>query len=462
MENPGFLIIGGGVTGLALALELARQGRSVTLVEAAESPGGNVHSVTEDEWQMELGPNTLLCTLPLYRLIDSLGLVDEVIFPPTASKKRYVVNDGQPVALPSGVLSALTHPLLGFKAWGHLLSEPFRGSAAHEETLAAFVERRLGPRVLEHFVDPFVSGVYAGDPQRLSARAAMPRLHRLEQRHGSLLRGGITEMASARAQRRQARIDGFPDHWRGNLVSFPKGLATLTRAMANEFAHYPEARLVTGSEVKSIHRDESGWQAVDQHDRSFHGHEVVLTTPSSVSAKLLEDVDTDLQAALDEIVYPPLAAVALGYPRDAISHPLDGFGMLIPSRENRQTLGALFSSTLFPARAPEGHALLTCFIGGRRNPGVMAQPDNELISIISTELGEILGIQGTPVFSRVKRWSEAIPQYEVGHLERIEAIKARVARHRGLHLVGNWRDGISVGDCIDSGQAMARRLQMTV
>ena len=461
-DTSTFLIIGGGVTGLALSLDLARQGRSVTLVEAEEAPGGNVNSVTEDEWQVELGPNTLLCKPSLYRLIDSLGLVDEIIFPPTASKKRYVVSDGQPVPLPSGALSAVTHSLLGFKAWCHLFSEPFRKPAAHEETLAAFVERRLGPRVLEHFVDPFVSGVYAGDPQRLSAQAAMPRLHRMEQQHGSLLRGGIAAMGSARAQRRQERSDGFPDHWRGSLVSFPRGLETLTQAMADEFAHYPEARLVTGSRVASIRREEDRWQAIDQNNQSFRGHEMVLATPAPISAKLLQHVDTDLHAALDEIAYPPLAAVALGYPSDAISHPLDGFGMLIPGREKRQTLGALFSSTLFPARAPQGHALLTCFIGGRRNPGVMAQPDDELINIISTELSEILGIQGPPVFSRVKRWSRAIPQYEVGHLERIEAIEARVARHQGLHLAGNWRDGISVGDCINSGQAMARQLQIMV
>lgn len=458
VDCPDYLVIGTGVTGLALALELARQGAAVTLIESGEATGGNVHSVREQGWQMELGPNTLMVKPPLYQLIESLGLLDKAIFPPCASKKRYVVHDGRPVALPGGALSALTHPLLGFRAWGHLLSEPFRRPASDEETLAAFVRRRLGPRVLDHFVDPFVSGIYAGDPWRLSAAAAMPKLHRLEQGHGSLLRGGIAQTRTARARRRQERADGFPDGWRGQLISFPEGLSTLTQAMTDEFVQYPKTRLATGHRVASVQRDKRRWRTFDTHGQSFTGQELILTTPAHVSARLMESVDTGLQAALDDIVYPALAAVALGYPRDAISHPLDGFGMLVPSREERHTLGALFSSTLFPGRAPEGCALMTCFIGGRRNPAIMAQPDQGLIDTIHAELSDILGIQATPVFSQVKRWTHAIPQYEIGHLDRIAAIDEQAAGHQGLHLMGNWRDGISVGDCIDNGHAMARQL----
>ncbi len=458
LESPSFLIVGGGITGLSLALALARQGQNVTLIEECERLGGNIHSVTEQGWQMELGPNTLLAKPSLYRLIDSLGLADKAIFSPTASKKRYVVKDGKPLALPSSLTSALRHPLLGYKEWFYLLSEPFRKPVAHEETLAAFIERRLGPRILNYIVDPFVSGVYAGDPQRLSAQGAMPRLHRLEQVQGSLLRGSIAQMRNAKAQRRQERADGFPDGWRGTLISFPEGLATLTQAMANELAQHPSARIVTGSRVERVSRPETLWHAIDQHGRSFQGHQLILTTPAHINARLLEHLDPRLQSALDQIVYPPLAAVALGYPSEAITQPLDGFGMLVPGKENRQTLGALFSSTLFPDRAPEGHALLTCFIGGRKNPGIAEQPDDELITVINTELGEILGIREAPVFTRVARWPHAIPQYEVGHLERVAAIEERTAQHPGLHLMGNWRDGISVGDCIDNGHAMAQRL----
>ncbi|MCA1773437.1 MAG: protoporphyrinogen oxidase, partial [Halomonas sp.] len=170
--EQSFLIIGGGITGLSLALELGRHNKSVTLVEADEQLGGNIRSVTEQGWHMELGPNTLMAKPSLYKLINSLNLTEKAIFPPEASRKRYVVKDGKLIALPDGLKSALKSPLIGFEGWRHLLTEPFRKPASHEETLGAFVRRRLGKNILSYFVDPFVSGVYAGAPEQLSAKAA--------------------------------------------------------------------------------------------------------------------------------------------------------------------------------------------------------------------------------------------------------------------------------------------------
>ena len=183
-----------------------------------------------------------------------------------------------------------------------------------------------------------------------------------------------------------------------------------------------------------------------------------LATPAHVSGSLLKPVSPEFRSELASIVYPSLAAVALGYPDESIKHPLAGFGMLIPSQEKKQALGALFSSTLFPKRTPEGHVLFTCFIGGRRNPMAVENSDHQLVNLVSEELREMLDIQARPVFARVARWANAIPQYDVRHLTRIAKIDDIAERYKGLHLMGNWRDGISVGDGIDSGFAMADRL----
>jgi oxygen-dependent protoporphyrinogen oxidase len=457
-KQNGFLIIGGGITGLSTAFALGRANANVMLIEAESRLGGNIRSVNENGWHMELGPNTLMAKPALYQLIKSLGLADKAIFPPSASRKRYVVKNGEPVSLPNSLGSAIKSPLIGFKGWMHLVSEPFRKPSKKEETLAAFVQRRLGSTMLNHFVDPFVSGVYAGDPHRLSAKAAFPRLHQLEQSHGSLLRGGIAQMRDRKQQRARDRDDGFPDDWRGKLVSFPEGIAALTDAMGQELERMSNVRVVTGSRISNIHRSEALWCAEDHNGRHFSAERLVLTTPASTSASLMDNLDDELKSELESIVYPPLAAVVLGYPADAVTHPLDGFGMLIPGQEHRQTLGVLFSSTLFPERAPDERVLFTCFIGGRKNPSAANHSDQELVNTVSADLRELLGVTGDTVFTKVTRWPRAIPQYEVGHLDRIARIDSLTKRHSDLHVIGNWRDGISVGDCIDNGQALAEKL----
>ncbi|MHA7809188.1 MAG: protoporphyrinogen oxidase [Marinobacter adhaerens] len=457
-EQQSVLIVGGGITGLSLALALGRHKKNVTLVEADEQLGGNIRSVKEQGWHMELGPNTLMAKPSLYQLLRSLDLSDKVIFPPLASRKRYVVKDGVPVALPADLKSAVSSPLIGIEGWRHLITEPFRKVASSEETLAAFVHRRLGQNILDHFVDPFVSGVYAGSPEKLSAQAAFPRLHRLEQDNRSLFLGAISLMRNSRKQRIKDRESGFPDAWRGKIVSFPGGLSTLTEGIREALSRLDNVRVITGCRVEKVEQNDRMWRVVDQRGQARVAHQLVLATPAHVSGSLLEPVSPELRSELASIVYPSLAAVALGYPDESIKHPLDGFGMLIPSQEKKQTLGALFSSTLFPNRTPEGHVLFTCFIGGRRNPMAVENSDQQLVNLVSEELRVLLDIQARPVFTKVARWANAIPQYDVGHLTRIAKIDDIAERYKGLHLIGNWRDGISVGDCIDSGFAMAHRL----
>ncbi|MBN2872366.1 MAG: protoporphyrinogen oxidase [Halothiobacillaceae bacterium] len=451
------LIVGAGVSGLSAGFSLAREGKSVTVLEADDHPGGNVRSIRDGEWQVEIGPNTLVAKPALYELLRELDLAETAVFAGAAGKKRYIAQGPQPVALPSSPLAAPFNPLLGPGSWWRLLREPWVGHVTHEETLAAFVERRLGRQILDNLVDPFVSGVYAGDPARLSVQAAMPRLAAMEREHGSLIRAGLAAMKAARRRRREGS-DPLPRAWRGRLLSFPEGIQTLTDRLADRIAASPEGEVACGRRVETVVPSANGWLATDAEGVRWQARRLLLATPAHVSAALLRPIDPLLAEPLDEIVYPPVASVALGFPSGMLAHPLDGFGVLVPRNQHRRTLGALFSSTLFAHRAPTGHKLITAFIGGRQDPEATDMTDSELVNQVCRDLGDLLGIEGKPVWQRVSRWERAIPQYELGHLARIERLDQALEQHPGLSLIGNWREGIAVGDCLENGQALAKRI----
>ncbi|OLO09576.1 protoporphyrinogen oxidase [Salinicola sp. MH3R3-1] len=448
------LIVGAGATGLAAAWTLAKRGQNVTLLESNDQVGGNLHTERDGEWQIEHGPNTVIMKPPLYALLDELDLLGEAQPANAESTKRFVVLNGQPVALPMKPLDALTSPIIGWRGWARLAREPFIArSTASEETLAAFVSRRLGPRILGRMVDPFVSGVYAGDPARLSVQAAMPRLAAMEQEHRSLIIGGLKKM-------RQARRDPspIPVEWRGKLVSFPQGLQRLTDRLAEGITAQPTATIQTGCEIRGIRREGEQWVVEDRNGRQWRARSLVLAVPAPVAAALLRPLDERLAKPLAAIAYPPVNAIALGFREQDIAHPLDGFGVLIPRAEKRRTLGALFSSTLFEGRAPAGHKLLNVFIGGRQSPEAAVGDDATQVSRVIGDLRDLLGIRGEPVWQKVTRWPQAIPQYEVGHLARIEALDDALRAYSGLHLAGNWRGGIAVGDCLENGRLLGEKL----
>ncbi|WP_251976089.1 protoporphyrinogen oxidase [Salinicola avicenniae] len=448
------LVVGGGATGLAATWSLARRGRRVALLERGAAFGGNLQTERDGDWQIEHGPNTVIMKPPLYALLEQLELLDEAQAANAVANKRYVVLDGQLEALPMKPLAALRSPLIGWRGWARLAREPFIGRArGDEESLAGFVERRLGERILRRMIDPFVSGVYAGDPARLSVQAAMPRLAALEANHGSLIRGGLKRLRQARRE-----PSPIPAAWRGKLVSFPRGLQQLAERLAERIAAQPQAALVADCEIVALRRDGAIWVAESAAGRQWRARDLVLAVPAPVAARLLRPLDEALAAPLTEIAYPPVNAVALGFREADIGHPLDGFGVLIPRAEGRRTLGALFSSTLFPGRAPAGHKLLNVFIGGRQDPEAATGDDAEQVARVIAELRDLLGIRGEPVWQRVTRWPQAIPQYELGHLARLEALDAALAAQDGLHLAGNWRGGIAVGDCLENGRLLGEAL----
>ncbi len=444
-------VLGGGITGLTAAWYLRRAGIPVVVFEAGGAPGGVVGSVRDGAWLCETGPNTLFESTPeIGSLIDQLGLGPRRIEAAPAARVRYVVRGGVPVALPDSPLKFAASPLLSWPAKLRLLREPFIRRAAEEadESVAAFVTRRLGPEFLDYIVNPFVAGVFAGDPAALSVRQAFPKLAALEREHGSLVRGAWA--------RRNASAGP-----RGAMISFPDGLAEIPRALAR--ALEPDLRL--HHRVTAVQRTGSLWRislgAGPPLTEAFSA--VVCALPPDVLARL-PFIDAPGAAALAQIraiPQPPVASVFLGYRREAVAHPLDGFGLLTPAVERRRILGTLFSSTLFPGRAPAGHVALTTFVGGTRQPELAQEDDATLLATVQEELRLLLGVQGAPALARIQRWPRAIAQYVTGFQAFKDACTTAERSNPGLFIGGTACDGVSLSHCLAAGRRLAAAAQTT-
>lgn len=447
------VVVGAGLTGLCAAHGLVRAGLRVQVLEAGPRAGGVIGSVQRDGFLYEAGPNSGLDNTPeIGELVDALGLRPRLRYASEVSaKNRYLVRGGRVLAAPSGPGSFVTTPLFSAGAKLGLLRELFaaRGDAAQDESIASFVRRRLGPEFLDYAVDPLVGGIYAADPERISLAAAFPALQALEQRHGGLVRGAI---ASARERRRQ----GGPKRTVPRSFSFDGGLQVLTDALA---ATLPLSTATTALRAQALPGGGFELQAQGPAGTlALRCRHLVLATAADAAATLLRGLHPAAAAALAAIDYAPVACVASAYARADVTHALDGFGCLVPRREERRVLGVLFTSSMFEGRAPAGRVLLSSFIGGRRQPELAALPEADVAALAHEENAALLGARGAPLWQVVTRWPRAIPQYERGHLVRVgEAAKAEAALP-GLHLCANWRGGVSLGDCIVQGAQVARRI----
>jgi oxygen-dependent protoporphyrinogen oxidase len=435
------LVVGGGISGLTAAFRLVRGGLKTAVLESAERVGGAVETFSDGTWRFEQGPNTVLeNNESVGRLIRDAGLEAEKAVAAPAAKKRYLYQGGRLVPLPGGPGGFLGTPLFPLSAKLRLLREPWIGRPPEgtEESIAQFVRRRLGQPFLDYAVGPFVSGVYAGDPERLSVRWAVPKIHGLEAQHGSLIRGALA--------RRKGPAPG------GAMISFREGLEELPRRLAREIG---EVR--TGVAARRIVREGDGFK-VETSAGPVEARRVVLAVPADVAARLLEEATAGASRLLGEIPYAAVAVVSLGWRRGQVGHPLDGFGFLAPRKEGLRTLGCLFPSGIFPGRAPEGHVALAAFTGGRTDPEIAGWPEERIVSTILDELRGPLGLSGEPVFQLVRRWPRAIPQYEVGHGRFVERAREIEGALPGLRFSGNFLGGVSVPDCIRNATALAEEL----
>ncbi len=454
--SPEAIIIGAGISGLTAAFLLHRAGREVLVLEKSAHVGGAIRSMEVDGYLVEAGPNSTLETTPLLgELMEAAGCRGELMYADSASDKRFILKQGRLTPLPMTPGAFLKTDLFSLPAKLRLFKEPFipAGPAEDRETIADFVLRRLGREFLDYAINPFVAGVYAGSPEQLSVKAAFPKLHALEQKYGGLIKGQIR---GARERKRSAE----KAKQSARMFSFHRGMQTLTNAIAAALG----SRVRTGCAIESITPRDG--QNRPEHEVRFYQEGkpesvaapvLILAAPAYAAGELIRPIDRDATAALDGIFYPPCAVVIDGYQREDVAHPLDGFGYLIPQKENRKILGTIFTSTIFRGRGPDGRVVLTTFVGGARSPELALIPKDALASLVHGELRELLGA-GEPRFTHITQWERAIPQYNLGHLERMEILERFEAAHPGIYFCANYRGGISVGDCVKSAYGIAERV----
>jgi len=451
-------VIGAGISGLACAHRLQQQGVDVTVYESNSAAGGLIDSVEKDGLLFEAGPQSFQGTPALLDLIRELGLESQ-LQKADPRAPRYVLLHGRLRKVPMSPQALLTSTLLNPLSRWKIASEPFKKSQppTEEESVAAFVRRKFGHEILEYLVAPFVSGVYAGDPEKLSLKAAFPTLDEWEREYGSVLRGAIKSRAP-----KEQRTSAPP------LCSFAHGVATLPRALAAKLGDslQYETRAVSatfsaqpsaGGAAREIRVVRNG------QELSAHAGAVVMATPAYAAAHVLESFSPPLAQTLSGIAYAPVAVVASTYYRQQVGDPLEGFGFLVPRGEKVRTLGTVWNSSLFPGRAHEGSVTITSFIGGATDPDVIRLHEENIAAIVTEENARILGITGPPVEVAVWKYPRALPQYNLGHGHIVESIRDAERASPGLFFAGNYLEGPAIGKCVETGfqtaEAVVKYLQ---
>lgn len=457
---PRVAVVGGGISGLAAAHRLVELSRArgqridLALLEATTRLGGVIATECSGGFVVESGPDSFLSEKPAaLELCQRVGLGERLIGTREQFRRTYVVRAGRLHALPDGFLlmaptrfwPLLTTPLFSWPGKMRMALDlvlPRRG-AIDDESLSSFVTRRLGREALERVAQPLVGGIYTADPDRLSLAATMPRFIEMERAQRSVI------LAMWRQQRRGARSAGDGSGARWSLfLSLERGLQELTERLAQRL---PEGVVRLGQPVRALERTAAGWRI----DGGLDYDTVVLALPAHAAAGLLGGVDAVLTDELAAIPYASSAIVNLAYRREDIPFPLDGFGFVVPHVEQLALLAGTFSSLKYPGRAPADHVLVRAFVGGALQPEMVALDDSELVARVERELAGLLGVRGQPALTRVARWPRSMPQYEVGHLERVARIRARLAAIPGLHLAGNALSGVGIPDCIAAGERAA-------
>ncbi|HET7153293.1 MAG TPA: protoporphyrinogen oxidase [Candidatus Kapabacteria bacterium] len=451
--NTDVVVIGGGISGLAAAYFQKKKDRSVLLLEKATRIGGSIHTEQTNDFLFEYGPNSTTLSNPAIKeLISELNLDSKVLFPGANGKKRFILKNGKLAALPISPVDFLFGDFFSVMTKLRIADEPLlpRGKK-NDESVAAFFTRRFGKNITDTVVRPFVSGIYAGDADQLSARSTFPSLFETEREYGSIIGGQIKKMLFGKKKARSSG-SGF-----GKLFSFDQGLHVLTDALATTLGE----SVHTGAEILALSKSNDGWQVEWRQNGAVNQttcHSVIISTPAYVTAQLVHALSPELADKLNSVQYAPIGVVHTAYKRSSVSHPLDGFGFLVPPKENRKILGCIFSSSLFPNRAPKDNALLTTFVGGATQKEILSGTQEEILRSTNGELQSILGISGEPVFSQLTIIPRAIPQYNLGHHTIIEAVDSFEKEHPNLFFCNNFRGGVSIANCVQAAKKLAETI----
>ncbi len=467
-STPTVAVVAGGIAGLATALNLrdraAAEGLDlkVTVFEKGSQPGGNLQTVRQDGWQLEWGPNGFLDNEPAtLRLVDRLGIRDKLQRSSDATAHRFLLVDARIQEIPTSPGAFVKSPMLSIGAKLRMAGELFvparkdLGRAAEDpatdETIDQFGTRRLGRAFAETMLDPMVKGVFGGESTKLSLAASFPRMVELEKDYGGLFKA-MTKLAREKKKQGKSKTDAGPS---GVLHSFTGGMASLIDAAVADLNSDPLAEILTGADVQKITPTDEGWR-LSTTDGEFGPFDAVVeAAPAHAAARHLGHLDPVFAAHLAAIPFAPMAVIALGFRREMVTHDLNGFGMLVPSKEKRELLGALWTSSIFGGRAPAGRVLLRGMAGGAGNPGFMDQGDEDMINVIMSELRPLMGLKGAPDMVRVIRHNRAIAQYVPGHLARLREIDQAAAGYSGLYLTGSSYRGISVNACVKEAESVA-------
>lgn len=446
-RNVQALVIGGGISGLVCAYALQQAGVEVLLVEVSARPGGVIHSVSREGYLLELGPQSFSGTSQLRGLCAEIGIADQLLEAPPRAP-RFVLVDGKLQAVPMSPPAFFTSSLINRSTKWALARDIFGKSAPPEadESVAAFVRRKFTEQLLERLAGPFVSGVYAGDPEKLSLRSAFPQAYEAEKAGGSIVRGMMRLAKNKKGARERATLN-----------TFRHGNETLVRTLANKLG----TKLLTKTAAANIYQQNDGSFHISlegSSNDSVSAKSVAFATPTDVTGRLLAQLDSSFEPLLATIEYAAVAVVSLGYAKRDVGRSLDGFGFLVPRTAGLRILGTVWNSSLFPGRAPEGHVLLTTFVGGVTDPSAAKLSSEELSSLAHRQIGPLLAIRGEPTFSNVTIWPRALPQCNLGHADRLASINKSLTRFRGLFLTGNYLRGPAIGACVEQALAVAKEV----
>jgi len=440
-------ILGAGISGLATAFWLNKDGFDLTVLESINEPGGSMITRYEDGFLIDYGPNSGLETTPLIgQIVEEIGLKVEMIYADEKANKRYILKNDQLHALPTSPGAFLKTKLFSTKAKLRLLAEPFvvKSKEGYYQSISEFVKRRLGQEFLDYAINPFVAGVFAGDPDRLSVKSAFPKLYRLEELYGGLFKGLVLGAKDRKKQAEQSKQSARMFSFERGMQSFPKSIAAKLGDKIKYNCH-----------VENVVKSENKFKVLYHHNSKSEEivTDVVLSTiPAYQAASIFDDKENQLFDHLNKIYYPPVKVLYIGFRKTVVGQVLDGFGFLIPEKENKAFLGAIWSSTIFPFRARDDLAAFTLFIGGARSPELLDNENEKLVHNVIEEFKKIMNIDSDPIFIKEMLWPKAIPQYSIGYIEHEKCFQKFEMSNPGIFLSGNYRGGISVGDCIKNSE----------